>query len=125
MKLNPVFLGGAGKAEPEVVDLVARVEAGCFLLDLGKSYGRQDAAPYVEILDPAIGAFEIAIRYSRLNLNDLNIRGGEQRNTSIALNWYGPGNQLRVQSSLIHYATDEIAGNEDDYVAQIRCQIHW
>ena len=73
----------------------------------------------------SIGAFEIAIRYSRLNLNDLNIRGGEQRNTSIALNWYGPGNQLRVQSSLIHYATDEIAGNEDDYVAQIRCQIHW
>ena len=73
----------------------------------------------------SIGAFEVAIRYSRLNLNDLDINGGEQRNTSIALNWYGPGNQLRVQSSLIHYRTDEIAGREDDYVAQIRCQIHW
>lgn len=71
------------------------------------------------------GAFEVAIRYSYLDLNDQDIFGGEQRNSSIALNWYGPGNQLRIQSSLIHYNTDEAAGNEDDYVVQLRVQLHW
>jgi len=42
--------GGAGKAEPEVVDLVTQVEASCFLLDLGKSYGLQDATAYTDML---------------------------------------------------------------------------
>ena len=42
--------GGAGRAEPEVVHLVAEVEAGCYLFDLGKSYGRQDAGPYADML---------------------------------------------------------------------------
>ena len=73
----------------------------------------------------SIGAFEVALRYSTLDLNDREVQGGRQTNTSVALNWYGPGNQLRVQSTLIHYDTDEIAGNEDDYVAQVRVQIHW
>ena len=43
--------GGAGRAEPDVVDLVGLVEARCYLLDLGKSYGRQDAAPYAAMLE--------------------------------------------------------------------------
>ena len=42
--------GGAGKAESEVVDLVAQVDACCYLLDLGKSYGRQSAEAYIEML---------------------------------------------------------------------------
>jgi hypothetical protein len=43
--------GGAGKAEPEVVALVNEIEAACFVLDLGKSYGRQPDAVYGEMLD--------------------------------------------------------------------------
>ena len=43
--------GGAGKAEPEVVDLVAQVDARCYLLDLGKSYGRQSAEEYIAMLE--------------------------------------------------------------------------
>ena len=42
--------GGAGKAEPDVVALVAQVEACCYLLDLGKSYGCQSAAAYTAML---------------------------------------------------------------------------
>lgn len=75
--------------------------------------------------DNPYGAFEVAVRYSVLDLNDLDVLGGKEQNTSIALNWYGPGNQLRIQSTLIHYDTDEVAGNEDDYVAQLRVQVHW
>ena len=42
--------GGAGKAEPDVVDLVAQIHACCYLLDLGKSYGRQSAAAYTAMM---------------------------------------------------------------------------
>jgi hypothetical protein len=50
VQLINLGFGGAGKAEPEVVDLVASIKASCFLLDLGKSYGMQPAAPYLEML---------------------------------------------------------------------------
>jgi len=42
--------GGAGKAEAEVVSLVSEVEACCYVLDLGKSYGHQAAEPYTAML---------------------------------------------------------------------------
>lgn len=42
---------GSGKAEPEVVDLVAAVGACCYVLDLGKSFGSQPAAVYVRMLE--------------------------------------------------------------------------
>ncbi len=51
--LDFVNLGfsGAGKAEPEVVDLVAQVDACCYVFDLGKSFGRQPAEVYGAMLD--------------------------------------------------------------------------
>ena len=42
--------GGAGKAEPAVVELVNQLDAACFILDLGKSYGDQPREPYVRML---------------------------------------------------------------------------
>jgi phosphate-selective porin OprO/OprP len=34
------------------------------------------------------GAWEIAVRYSTLDLNDAGVNGGEQDDISVALNWY-------------------------------------
>lgn len=42
--------GGAGKAEPAVVDLVSEPPASCYLFDLGKSYGNQSEEPFVRML---------------------------------------------------------------------------
>lgn len=42
--------GGAGKAEPTVVDLVNQLAASCFIFDLGKSYGNQEKEPYARML---------------------------------------------------------------------------
>lgn len=42
--------GGAGKAEPRVVDLVNSIPTCCYVLDLGKSYGMQDRTAYQEML---------------------------------------------------------------------------
>jgi lysophospholipase L1-like esterase len=53
-KLNMDFVnlgfGGAGKAEPAVVELVASVDACCFVFDLGRSYGDQDKTAYRNML---------------------------------------------------------------------------
>jgi len=42
--------GGAGRAETDVVTLVAGIEACCFLLDLGKSFGIQPIDVYTAML---------------------------------------------------------------------------
>lgn len=42
--------GGAGKAEPAVVDLVNSIPACCYVFDLGKSYGMQGPAAFKNML---------------------------------------------------------------------------
>jgi phosphate-selective porin OprO and OprP len=71
------------------------------------------------------GAWELATRYSRIDLNDLDIRGGEQRNITLGLNWYSPGNYFRVMSNLIFIDADNVTGNKDPTIAQIRAQFNW
>ena len=43
--------GGAGKAEANVVELVNSIPACCYIFDLGKSYGMQDATAYRKMLE--------------------------------------------------------------------------
>lgn len=75
--------------------------------------------------DSSKGAWEVALRYSAVNLNEQNIFGGAEKNTTLALNWYSPGYQLRIQSNLIYVNTDSVAGNENSLIFQVRAQIHW
>jgi phosphate-selective porin OprO/OprP len=71
------------------------------------------------------GAWEVAVRYSQVDLNDLDVAGGEERNLTAGLNWYSPGNQFRFMSNLIFVRTDENAGNENLTIFQLRAQFHW
>lgn len=71
------------------------------------------------------GAWEAAVRFSRVDLNDLKISGGLERNLTIGLNWYAPGNQFRLMANLIFVNTDEHAGDEDPTIFQLRAQLHW
>jgi len=75
--------------------------------------------------DSSKGAWELALRYSAIDLNDQNIFGGAEKNTTLALNWYSPGMQLRIQSNLIYVNTDAIAGNVDPLILQVRAQLNW
>lgn len=54
-RLNVDFVdlgfSGAGKAEPEVVELVASLDACCFVFDLGKSFRKQPEEVYGAMLD--------------------------------------------------------------------------
>jgi len=71
------------------------------------------------------GAWEVAARFSRVDLNDGNVKGGEEKNLTIGLNWYSPGNQFRAMSNLIFVRTDKYAGNESPTIIQVRAQFHW
>ncbi len=71
------------------------------------------------------GAWEVAVRFSRVDLNDEGIFGGEEKNLTGALNWYAPGNQFRVMANLIFVRTDEYADNESPTIFQLRAQFHW
>lgn len=71
------------------------------------------------------GAWEAAVRFSRVNLNDQGVFGGEEKNLAFAVNWYAPANQFRVMSNLIFVRTDKYAGDESPTIFQLRVQLHW
>jgi phosphate-selective porin OprO/OprP len=81
------------------------------------------------------GAWEIAARYSNLNLDDGLIRGGEIDNVSLGLNWYINTN-LRLALNYIHGEVERdvdtfipiaiIPGYDDDFDAiMTRLQVVW
>jgi len=47
------------------------------------------------------GAWELTARYSVLDLNDLNISGGRERNTTLGLGWYA-NNFVRLSGNWVH-----------------------
>ncbi|MEM8964657.1 MAG: porin, partial [Acidobacteriota bacterium] len=59
------------------------------------------------------GAWEIAGRYSNINLNDGNISGGEMDVFTLALNWY-PNPATRL---MINYVLSDVDGvGEADFI---------
>ncbi len=71
------------------------------------------------------GAWEAAVRFSQVDLNDKTITGGEEKNLTLAVNWYASANQFRIMSNLIFVRTDEHAGDESPTIIQLRAQFHW
>jgi phosphate-selective porin OprO and OprP len=65
------------------------------------------------------GAWELALRYSELNLNDGSLAGGEERNISLGVNYYLSRN-LRFMGNYIIVDTDAAAGDDDPNVLQFR-----
>jgi phosphate-selective porin OprO/OprP len=70
------------------------------------------------------GAFELALRLSRLDLNDDPVTGGRKTNTTLGLNWYFRRN-FRLMANLIHAVTDDDGGEEDVNILQFRAQANF
>jgi phosphate-selective porin OprO/OprP len=69
-----------------------------------------------------IGAWEMALRFSELDLNDQLITGGKANNITLGLNWY-PDNNIRFMFNYIRADTDKNAENIDLDIMQMRAQI--
>lgn len=63
------------------------------------------------------GAFELAVRYSELNLQHQDVDGGKQHNTSIGLNWY-INSHIRLMNNYILVDTQ----NDKFTIFQLRLQ---
>lgn len=76
------------------------------------------------------GAWELALRLSSLDLNDLDISGGEAQQITLGVNWY-VNPHIRYMFNYIRIDNDESAdadgdvsgGNDDPAILQIRAQI--
>ena len=68
------------------------------------------------------GAFEVAARYSTIDLDDGLVNGGTENNLTIGVNWYlNP--QVRFMANYIHVDTNSNAGNDNPDVIQFRGQL--
>ena len=73
--------------------------------------------PNRQVDDGGIGAWEMAIRYSSLDLNDGAIEGGEADSMTLGLNWY-PISMLRFSANYVH-VLDVDGGTYDGQEADV------
>lgn len=78
-------------------------QTGFFLTEDSLNYERGDfgsPSPNRRVGDGGIGAWELTLRYSSLDLNDKLIQGGEIQNMTYGMNWY-PVPMLRFSANYI------------------------
>ena len=97
-----------------------------------RSYDSEDA-DFNGVTTPRhkYGALELLLRYSRLDLNDLEVTGGAGHDWTIGLNWY-PRAQVRVLTNYVFTNHDALAtgdglflGDDDFGVFQFRVQYYF
>lgn len=70
-----------------------------------------------------IGAWEVATRFSYMDLNASNVSGGRINNSTIGLNWY-LNNFTKFQFDYIHSSlNDNVVGHSDSNIAMVRAQL--
>lgn len=98
----------------------AYIEFGKFLS--GQDYRYRDGKFIRPQIEKGKMAWEVALRASWVDLNDRDVRGGEQKNLGFALNWY-PRHNIRTMFNLIYYNAERDAGDETGWIAQTRLQL--
>jgi len=95
---------------------------------LGKygKFGRLTPKRPFSMKSGGLGAWEIAARYSSLDLNDGIDKGGEMDNWTIGLNWY-PTPYFRLMANYVIVDTDRYgykdAANDDPDIFALRTQV--
>ena len=97
---------------------------GSWFLTGEKSHYREGKFIRPNILSES-GAWEVAARFSTLDLNDDDVQGGEEENITLGLNWYSQvhwrfmGNLIKVN------AHDGRFGDQDPWIVQFRAQYYF
>ncbi len=71
-----------------------------------------------------LGAWELGVRFSSLDLTDENINGGEERNLTVGLNWY-PNQFLRFMANYVNVLDLEGGPHDGEEIDlfQVRAQV--
>ncbi len=97
----------------------AYLELGHFLT--GQSFNYKKGKFVRPSLESGARAWEVGLRASWVDLNDRDVRGGEQWNFGAALNYY-PRPNLRFMLNLLRFRTDSVAGDDRGWILQTRVQ---
>ena len=100
----------------------AYAEIGHFLT--GQEVRYRDGKLIRPRIEDGAHAWEVGLRASWVDLNDEDVRGGEQKNLGAALNWYPRGN-IRAMFNVIYYKAERDEGDEKGWIAQTRVQMNW
>jgi len=76
----------------------------------------------VRIKNKTTGAFEMALRYSTINLNDGSQQGGSEADITLGLNWYLTPN-FRAMFNRIWVASERQGVRDNPRIAQVRFQL--
>jgi len=71
------------------------------------------------------GAWEVAVRFSAIDLNDEDVQGGTEKNLALGVNWYSR-THWRFMGNLIKVKADDGPyGKQDPWIAQFRIQYYF
>jgi phosphate-selective porin OprO/OprP len=99
----------------------AYLEIGHFLT--GQNFNYTKGKFVRPALQPGSRAWEIGLRASWVDLNDRDVRGGEQVNFGAVLNYYRRPD-LRFMLNLLRFRTDSVAGDDRGWILQARAQFN-
>ena len=70
------------------------------------------------------GAWEVALRFDQLDLDDTGaaISGGEMQTTTLGLNWY-PVNNVRFSANAIQVSSKKAGAEDNPNILQMRAQV--
>jgi len=71
------------------------------------------------------GAWEVAFRFSTINLNDEDVQGGTEQNLAFAINWYSPTHWRFMANVIKVNADDGPYGEQNPWIAQVRAQYYF
>eukprot|EP01126_Amoeba_proteus_P008824 TRINITY_DN13344_c0_g2_i2.p1 TRINITY_DN13344_c0_g2~~TRINITY_DN13344_c0_g2_i2.p1 ORF type:complete len:425 (-),score=-6.33 TRINITY_DN13344_c0_g2_i2:72-1346(-) len=98
------------------------VQAAYVLTGEARTY-KQNNGTFTQVIPQAeSGAWEVAARYSTVNLNSKDIRGGVGKNATLGLNYYANKN-VRVAANYINSKTTKDAGNRKLNIFGMRLQL--
>ena len=108
----------SGRAD---ADLQGWYVAGSWILT-GESRAYDDGAFKGAAPGRRGGAWELTARYSHLDLDAADIRGGEERNRTLGLNYYA-NEHLRIMANYIQVRSRRRGATDDPDIFQIRAQL--
>ena len=71
-----------------------------------------------------LGAFELALRYSELDLDHAGVRGGHERNWTLGANWY-INRYLKLQANYVRARSERPDVRVDPNVFELRAQVQF
>ncbi len=97
----------------------------------GESWGYKGGTPTTPLPnDPAAGMWQVGVRYDDANLTDGSIRGGDEHNITVGVNWYWRSN-VKIMANYVAVKSSKYNSalaadlSDDPNIFETRLQFFW